>query len=136
MSATNAFRFMNDGADGTPDFYEDRGSRGDGPPLHSHPWASWEMVIEGEIRVQVEGEEFFLTAGDSIYIPASAVHTYVIESETARAVGVSLSGGRFADLQRNAAHLFKEPGGPDMGKVMEIAGRNSVQLLGPPLTPR
>ncbi len=135
MSPTNGFRFMNDGAGGTPDFYEDRGVRGDGPPLHRHPWASWEYVVDGQIRVVIEEDEFILTAGDAVYIPANAVHTYVIESDTARAVGVSLSQGRFADLQRNAAPQFREPGGPNMELVMGIATRNGVELLGPPLQP-
>jgi quercetin dioxygenase-like cupin family protein len=42
-------------------------------PDHSHA-AQWEMVIEGEVDLTLEGEKRTYRAGESVYIPAGAVH--------------------------------------------------------------
>ena len=133
---TSTFRFIAAGGPGLPDFYEERDQRGDGAPLHSHPWPSWELVIEGEIRVLVGDDEHVLGAGDAIYLPPDVPHTYVVESETAHLVGMSMSNGRFESLQRNAAPLFSGDGAPDMEAVMALAAEHDVNLIGPPLLPR
>jgi mannose-6-phosphate isomerase-like protein (cupin superfamily) len=131
---TDSIRFMADGGPGLPEFYEERAGRGDGPPLHSHPWPSWELVLEGRIRFVVDGDTHVLVAGDSIYIPPEVPHAYVVESDTAHAVGIGLSGGRFPSLQRKAAPLMATEGGPPMDEVMALAGEHDTAILGPPLS--
>ncbi|MCC5953915.1 MAG: cupin domain-containing protein [Acidimicrobiia bacterium] len=133
-SATNGFRFLADGSDGAPDIYEELGGRGDGPPLHRHPWASWELVLEGRVRMVAGGETYVLGPGDALHIPSGVPHAYIVESETARLVGVSLSGGRFPDLQRVAGPLLTAPGGPDREAMARNAAAHDAELLGPPLT--
>jgi len=131
---TNDFRPICDGAPGLPDFFEERSARGDGPPLHRHPWASWELVVDGEIRVVIADQEFQLGPGDSVYVPPNAPHAYVVESDQARVVGINLSDGRFPSLQRQAAPLMTAEGGPDMQKIMELAKAHGVEIMGPPLS--
>lgn len=131
---TDSLRFMSDGGEGVPEFYEEVAAQGDGPPLHSHPWPSWEFVLDGRIRFVVADEVHVLEAGDSIYIPSGAVHSYVVESESARAVGIGMSDGRFSSLQRQASALMDHPGGPPMEDLMAIALAHNVEIVGPPLT--
>jgi hypothetical protein len=133
FSPTNDFRAIFAGAPGLPDFFEERSARGDGPPLHRHPWAAWELVVEGTIRVVIAEQEFRLGPGDAVYIPPGAPHAYIVESDQARVVGVNLSDGRFPSLQRQAAPLMAAPGGPDMQRIMELAKAHDVEILGPPL---
>jgi mannose-6-phosphate isomerase-like protein (cupin superfamily) len=133
---TSTFRFIASGGPGLPDLYEERDQRGDSAPLHSHPWPSWELVIEGEIRVVVGEDEHVLGTGDAIYLPPDVPHTYVVESETAHLIGMNLSNGRFESLQRQAAPLFNGDGAPDMEAVIALAAEHDVDLLGPPLSPK
>ncbi|MBK7585758.1 MAG: cupin domain-containing protein [Myxococcales bacterium] len=132
-SPSSRFRMVFDGAPGLPDFCEDHAGRGDSAPLHRHPWASWELIISGEVRMVIDGNEYTLGAGDSIYVPPNAAHTYVVLSERAHTVGVNLSDGRFPSLQRQAVPLLQAEGGPDMQKLVMLAKEHSVEVLGPPL---
>jgi mannose-6-phosphate isomerase-like protein (cupin superfamily) len=131
---TDSIRFMSGGGPGLPEFYEERAGRGDGPPLHSHPWPSWELIVDGRVRFVVDGETHVLEAGDSIYIPGGVPHAYVVESGTAHAVGLGLSGGRFPSLQRKAAPLMATEGGPPMDALMALTAEHDTAILGPPLS--
>lgn len=42
-------------------------------PKHSHR-AQWEMVISGEVCLEMEGEKRVLSSGDSFYVPAGVEH--------------------------------------------------------------
>lgn len=136
VGKTNSTRFMFSGISGHPDFFEYTASRGDSPPLHSHPWASLELILEGRIRYVVDEEEFTAETGDFVYTPPNAAHTFVVESETARMVGYNHPSPRFAELQERAAPLFDEPGGPDMQRLGALADQIGIKLLGPPLEVR
>jgi quercetin dioxygenase-like cupin family protein len=51
------------------------GPKGSPPPKHLHPTQDERFeVLEGELRVRVDGEERLLAAGDRIEIPRGAVH--------------------------------------------------------------
>lgn len=129
-------RFMFSGVAGHPDFYEYSAARGDSAPLHRHPWATFELILEGSVRFLVDGEEFVAGAGDFVYTPPSAVHTFVIESDTSRFVGFNHPAPRFAELQERAAPIFASEDGPDMAKLTSLTQELGVELLGPPLEPR
>jgi len=134
MSPTQRMRFLFTGSVGQPEFYEERSARGDSPPLHRHPWASWELVLDGRLRVAVDGETFEVGEGDFFYTPPSAAHTFVVVSDESRVVGFNHPGGRFEELNRTVAPLFLEPGGPDMNEVVARAATCDVEILGPPMS--
>lgn len=124
------------GVEGHPDFWENTAGRGDSAPLHRHSWATWELILEGRISYVVDGEEFIAEAGDFVYTPPNAAHTYVVESETSRMVGFNHPAPRFAEIQFGAMDLFAAPGGPDMQKLVQFAAEHGVEVLGPPIQPR
>jgi mannose-6-phosphate isomerase-like protein (cupin superfamily) len=130
---TSRFSFVSVGAPGVPEVYEERSQCGDGPPLHRHPWPSWEIVVSGSVRVQVDGVDHVVTAGGAVHIPAGTAHSYVVESDEAHIIGVGTSEGRFHELQTRAPALFAAEGGPDMAAVGALAASCGVDLLGPPL---
>lgn len=134
FSPTSRFSFVCPGDPDTPEFFEEHSGRGDGPPLHRHPWPTWELVISGTLRVVIDDAEFRVEAGGTIYTPAGAAHTYVVESDEAHVISVGLSGGRFHRLQTQAPPLLMAEGGPDMAAVGELAASVDVELLGPPLS--
>jgi len=133
FSPTSSFRILFEGGSGLPDFFEEHSQRGDSPPVHSHPWPSWELVIEGQLRVQMGDQIFEAGPGDMIYVPPHIPHSYIVESEQARTVGINLSDGRFPSLQRKAAPLMTAPEGPDFSEISALAQAHGVEVLGPPL---
>jgi mannose-6-phosphate isomerase-like protein (cupin superfamily) len=135
FTPTSRYSFVSEGGPGVPEFFEEVSPRGDGPPLHRHPWPTWEVVVSGTVRVQIEGVDHVVTAGGAIYTPPGVAHTYVVESEEAHLIGVGMSEGRFHHLQTHAAPLFAAEGGPDMAAVAVLAASCEVELLGPPLEP-
>lgn len=47
----------------------DRPAPGDGPPMHRHSWATWEVVIEGRMRAVVGDETYELGPGELLFTP-------------------------------------------------------------------
>ena len=131
FSPTSQFSFVHTGDADTPEFFEERSARGDGPPLHRHPWPTWELVVSGIIKVVIDGVESRVEAGGTICTPAGATHAYVVESEEAHLVGVGTSGGRFHQLQTKGPALLMAG---DMEALGALASSVDVELLGPPLT--
>ena len=135
FTPTSRFSFVSEGCPGVPELYEERSRRGDGPPLHRHPWPSWEIVVSGTVRVQIDGVDRVVVAGGAVHVPAGVPHAYVVESDEAHLIGVGTSEGRFHDLQTKAPALFAAEGGPDMAAVAALAASCGVELLGAPLAP-
>ncbi|MFH1843686.1 MAG: cupin domain-containing protein [bacterium] len=46
-------------------------------PEHSHA-AQWELVIAGEVHLNISGEEKFYQAGQGFYVPAGVPHGAVV----------------------------------------------------------
>lgn len=136
LSPTNRFRFPFAGRDDHPEMYLEQAGTGDGPPMHSHAWATWEMVLEGSVLFSIDGEESLLEAGDAIYTPPHAAHAYTVKSEHARILGLNGPGARLFQLQSRAEPLFAEPGPPNMEQLVGLADEAGVKVLGPPLAVR
>jgi quercetin dioxygenase-like cupin family protein len=51
-------------------------------PRHSHPYEHENFVIEGQGRVQIDGEWHAVSVGDVIFVPPNARHTYVNAGDT------------------------------------------------------
>ena len=47
FSPTSRFSFVSEGSPDAPEFFEEHSQRGDGPPMHRHPWPTWEIVVAG-----------------------------------------------------------------------------------------
>jgi len=52
-------------------------ARGTGSRLHSHSNEQFNYVLQGTLRVEIEGEKFDAPPGTLIYVPANAKHTMV-----------------------------------------------------------
>ncbi len=131
---TDTMRFLWAGDEGMPDLTDERLAPGDGPPLHRHPWATWEVVLEGTLLVRLGDEELEVGAGDVIYTPPNIVHAFVVTgTEPARLLGVNWPGG-FHHLYGELAAAFSAGGPPDFGAMAAAAARYDTEILGPPLS--
>jgi len=55
---------------------------GGNTPNHTHPFEHENFVVEGEGRVQINGEWHEVSVGDVVFVPPSAQHTYVNAGDT------------------------------------------------------
>ncbi len=131
-SPTDQMTFLCQGDAEMPDVMVERLAPGDGPPLHSHPWAGWDVVICGTVRFHVDGRTTDLEAGSFIYTPADAVHAFMaIGDEEAEIVQYQWPGG-FAAVYAEIAAAFAD-GEPDPAALAVVADRHGFALHGPPL---
>ena len=132
---TDELRFLCQGGASMPDVMFERISPGDGPPLHSHPWAAWDVLVRGALRYHVDGEEYDLGPGDFIYVPADAVHSFMgIGDGVAEIVQYQWPGG-FQHAYVDIAAAF-EGGKPNFDKLAQAADTHGFTIHGPPLAAR
>lgn len=130
---TDQMRFLCLGGSQLPDVTDERLAPGDGPPLHRHPWMTWEVVVEGRIRARVGDETFELGSGDLLFTPPDVPHTFMaIGDEPARLIGINWPGG-FHVMYAELAQAFTGDGPPDFGAMAAAAARHGAEILGPPL---
>lgn len=102
---------------------------GFGPPPHMHRHED-EMfiVIEGDLRVWVDGKEFLAKAGDVVWLPRELPHRFEAAGETKTRVYVLSTGDnfeRFFPKWLNALQTY----GPDMSRLSPIADEHGIVLL-------
>lgn len=130
---TDVMRFLVAGDANGPDITDETLAPGDGPPLHRHPWMTWEVVVEGTIRARVGDDTFDLGVGDLLVTPPDVPHTFMATGEVpARLVGINWPGG-FHHMYGELAAAFAGDGPPDFGAMAAAAARHGAEILGPPL---
>lgn len=131
-SPTDEMTFLCQGNDQMPDVMIERLAPGDGPPLHSHPWAAWDVVIKGHVTFRSGDETFELGPGDFVYTPPDVVHAFcAIGDGPAEIVQFQWPGG-FHEAYAELADAFAG-GPPEFPTLAAIAARHQIQLHGPPL---
>lgn len=104
-----------------------------GPPLHSHDNEDETFyLLAGELVLQVNEEQFVLSAGQAAYLRRGVPHTFTNRgAETARALVVLTPGGLegfFAEVEP-----FVPAGEPDMTAVLSVAAQYGIAAVGPPI---
>ncbi len=120
--------------------FEDREVRGKPTPLHLHPDDDEVLyVLEGEILVHVDGPEHRVGARGVFVAPRGVPHAFLVTSETARLLCLTVPGTGWAEVQyrdlSEPASPDAVPGSrpPDFAKVRAVAERSdSIEILGPP----
>ena len=112
---------------------ETRGRRGHGSPMHVHRVDSETFVVlDGELRVVVDGREHRAGAGCAAVLPAGRPHGFVVTSDSARYLTLHHGPG-FADFVLDASDAVDAT--PDPALLNEIAGRHGIDIVGPPPVP-
>jgi quercetin dioxygenase-like cupin family protein len=123
--------------DGSFILLEDRMVRGKTTPLHLHPNEDEAVyVLEGEILVDVEGEQHRVGQGGLFVAPRGVPHAWMVTSETAHILALQTPGTgeafyrELTEPVRSAADASRPP---DWARLREVAERSeSIELLGPP----
>lgn len=87
--------------------------RGTGALPHSHPNEQWAYVLEGTLKVDIDGRKWDAGAGSLVFIPANAVHALVASPDgdavflTAKDTSHGIAGTAVGDASAGAHY---EPG--------------------------
>lgn len=120
--------------------FEEWSQRGKTTPLHLHPTADETFcVLEGELRVHVDGVERTVGPGGVASVPRGMPHAIMVTSETARALTIVTPGCKalelfFRELGEPATSHVLPPSAPlPIDRIRAAAMRHgSVVILGPP----
>src|SRR3954454_5666528 len=115
---------------------------GEGSPWHVHPDEDeWFYVLEGEFTVYVGERRLSLAPGSFAFGPKGVPHTFIGETDGAKAL-IGFQPFHFEGFLREVGEPAAErvlpsrldvP--PDRARLLPIAERNGMQILGPPGPP-
>ena len=112
-----------------------RWTRGKVTPLHQHPEADETFyMLQGKVRLHVDGEEETLPAGGIAIIPREVPDAFMVTTATARMLCLQTPGGGEA-FYRQASEPAGDGGPPmpDFGRVRAAAAvSGAIEILGPP----
>jgi mannose-6-phosphate isomerase-like protein (cupin superfamily) len=127
-----------DTSDGSLALLEERGRRGDMPPLHVHHREDETFyVVEGELSVFVGEERMIIGAGQAAFGPREVPHSYRVESERGRWLVITTPAG-FDSFVREVSDPAPAEQLPPAGRthdpavLAEAAARVGIDILGPP----
>ena len=132
----HTWKLMTEDTDGAFFLFEDVMAQGKCTPLHRHPEADETVyVLEGEILVNVDGQESRVGTGGLTFTPKGVPHAFIVVSETARLLTFQTPGIGQA-FYRGAS----EPATDDTSETVDIArlqawakeNPRGIELLGPP----
>jgi quercetin dioxygenase-like cupin family protein len=115
--------------------FEDTMSRGKTTPLHRHPEADETIfILDGEILVNVDGQEHRVGPGGMSFVPRGVPHALFVASDGARLLTLQTPGTAQA-FYRGAS----DPATGDVSETVDVARiqasakeNGGVELLGPP----
>jgi quercetin dioxygenase-like cupin family protein len=108
---------------------------GGGAPLHIHRGEDEAFyLLEGELLVR-EGDHTYRAApGSHVRFPRGLPHTYKNVGARPAKLLVIVTPGGYERFFEAMSQVPVPPGGPpDMGRVMEVAARFNLEVIGPPL---
>jgi quercetin dioxygenase-like cupin family protein len=127
-----------DTSDGALALLDERGRRGDMPPLHVHRRDDETFyVVEGEVTLFVADEQIVLGAGQAAFAPRDVPHAYRVESEEARWLVINTPAGFDAFVREvsepaPADELPPAERASDPAVLAQAAAKVGIEILGPP----
>lgn len=100
-----------------------------GPPPHRHAFAEYFYLLDGELTFDADGEVVHARAGESVFVPGGAVHTFANPNSRPATFQVILSPPGFEEFFEEVAARFEALGGPDMNALLELNRRYGVEIV-------
>lgn len=125
-------------AEETYSLVESEAPQGDMPPLHVHVDHDEVFYVQaGRLSLHLPGGSVDLGAGEAAFAPRGVPHVYRVESEQARWLAATTSGGFAAFVAETSVPA--EAGGyapdgvlPAPEELVAAAARHGIEVLGPP----
>ncbi len=116
---------------------EDSMERNKMTPMHLHPEQDEAIyVLDGELLVDIEGEQHTVGRGGLFYAPRGIPHAFMVTSETAHVLGIMVDGSG-EEFYRSAGRAITSPADAeqpaDFALLRQVAESSpSIELIGPP----
>jgi quercetin dioxygenase-like cupin family protein len=102
---------------------------GGGPPPHCHDNEDeCFFVLEGTVSFLADGRWVDAKPGDTVLAPRRQVHTFRNNTDRTTRMLIQATPGGFERFFAEAAAEFARPGGPDMGRAVEIAKAHGIHF--------
>jgi len=118
--------------------FEHVAAQGKATPYHiHHSFEETGYLLEGEMRVNLDGVDFTARPGDTVHFPRNVPHAFVVTSETARSLWILTPGEIMEAFLRQAGDVVLDGELPspqiDIPRLVSIGERTgAMKLLGPP----
>ena len=121
------------------DVLEHQGERGYGSPVHRHDVEDETFfVLDGELRVDVDGQSRAAGAGAVAFLPRRLSHAFVVTSPQAHFLTLHMPAG-FDDFVlaagTPATSIDTPPVDPPPSALAELAASFGIEILGPTPAP-
>ncbi len=100
-----------------------------GPPLHRHAYTEYFYLLEGELSFDTGEGVVHAQAGESVFVPGWATHTFANPSSQPATIQVIMSPAGFEKFFEEAAARFEALGGPDMDVLLELNRKYGVEIV-------
>ena len=116
----------------------DRMPHGKTTPLHLHPnFDETLCLISGSLLVHVDGAEYAVDAGGTVFVPRGVAHAFLVTSPEAEILAIATPGDVFEQFLRAASDSATDktaaPPPLDIEKVRAAGDRTGgMRVLGPP----
>lgn len=112
--------------------FEDLLVKGKTTPFHRHPGIDEALyILEGTLRVHVEGVEREVGASSVVLFPRGVAHAFLVTSETARILCLQTPGS--GESFYRAASDPGDSGPVDFARLREVATSDpTIDIIGPP----
>lgn len=132
---THTWKVTAEQSDGALFLFEDEMTQGKMTPWHCHPHTDEVVyVIEGEILINIDGEERHLTAGGVSMAPRGVPHAFTVISERVRLLAFQTPGTSQTFYWDGSVPAQTDGDGPvDFAALAALAQSSGVTtLMGPP----
>lgn len=101
-----------------------------GPPPHVHEDCDeWFHVMEGRAEFFKDGAWTEVPPGTSVFIPRGTVHSFRNAGDTPLMQLIHTAPSGFETFFTRCAEEFNREGGPDMARIMGIAGGHGIRFV-------
>jgi quercetin dioxygenase-like cupin family protein len=105
------------------------GTKGTGPPPHSHDWDESFFVLKGNIQFGFQGREMLATPGTLVHLPAGTEHWFKFESDEGQLLSVTgLGSGAAAFFTQVDADVAD---GSDIVGLAAVAEKHRLNIASP-----
>src|ERR1043166_8943184 len=103
---------------------------GGGPPPHYHKTEDeWFLVLEVRASFFRDGKWQEVPPGTAVFMPKGTVHTFKNVGDRPLKQLIHTSPSGFEIFFAKAAEEFAKPGGPDMNRLVQIAGEHDIYFV-------
>jgi mannose-6-phosphate isomerase-like protein (cupin superfamily) len=128
-------KLPNDDTDGKIAIFQENVLPMSGPPLHRHSREDeWFSVVEGQMTVQIDGQQFILRTGGSAFAPRGTAHTFQNFGPAGARVLVLFTPGYFQQFFEELSSLIKVQPTLEHVRVEQLMNKYGVEVLGRPLS--